>query len=179
MTATDVIDEMALTPDDEAGIASLLAEAFAPYGAEFGGRSYFIQRPHRRLIHRGNGRILAHLSLFFRTIRHGDRLAAAVGIGDVAVDSAHRGQGLAAGLVADAIGQARLARAELIYLHGSEKIYRSAGFRSVSNPIRAVDMKNCKTVAIHYGANHDLMVLELADWTWDDGAETDLLGHLV
>lgn len=170
----DRIEELRLTADDEGQIARLLAAAFGP---EFGGRSYFMQRHHLRLVARSPDRITGHMGLTFRSIRAQDRLIPILGLADVATDPLHRGQGIASTLLRTAIEEARQTPAEFSVLFGDAGLYAAHGFRPQQNPLRYVEMVGARTGDIHEAAKDSLMVLPLRDTDWPEGS-LDFLGHL-
>jgi len=168
------IEELRLTAPDEAAIATLLGRCF---GTDFGGRSCFMQRHHVRLVLRDPG-IVGHIGLTFRHIRQGDRLIPILGVADVATDPDRRGQGIAAQLVQAVIAEGRASPADFILLFGTAGLYTGAGFRSVSNHLRAVDMTDAITRSIIEAPNDSLMVLPMRQQQWDDATPLDMLGHL-
>lgn len=170
----DRIEELRLTAEDDRQIATLLDAAF---GAEFGGRSYFMQRPHLRLVARSPDRITGHMGLTFRSIRAGDRLIPILGLGDVATDPLHRGQGIATALLRTAIEEARQTPAEFFVLFGDAGLYAAHGFRPHHNALRYVEMVGARTGDVHEGVKDSLMVLPLRDTDWPEGP-LDFLGHL-
>lgn len=168
------IEEWRLSRNDEAAIAALLQRAF---GEGFDGRSFFKQRPHLRLIHREGGRILGHMGLGLRAVRLGGRLTDIAALGDVATDPEARGRGIASGLMARAIEEAKASPAEFFALFGDEPLYAGVGFREVHNPIRAVAMTDAITGEVTEHPSSNLMVLPLRETKWEDGALLDLLGY--
>jgi len=95
------IPEWDLSSQDDAEIAALLARCFP---TDFGGRSYFIQHHHLRLVVR-QPQIIGHMALVLRSVQLGDRLVSIAGLAEVATDPAHRGQGIAAQLLQAAIAE--------------------------------------------------------------------------
>jgi predicted N-acetyltransferase YhbS len=168
------IPEWKLTNQDEAEIAGLLARCFA---TDFGGRSFFQTRQHLRLVHRHEGQIVGHMALQFRAMRLGDRLITVAGLADVASDPGHRGQGIAAGLLQEAIALAKASPAEFFLLFGVAKLYGAAGFRNVGNPLVWVEMEGSRTGVLHRRPAKGLMMLPLGTAVWDETALLDLLGN--
>ncbi len=169
------IPEWALTPALDAEIADLLARCFV---TDFGGRSYFQTRHHLRLIHRPRGAIIGHMALQYRAMRLGDRLITVAGLAEVATDPAHRGQGIAGGLLQAAIAEAQASPAEFFLLFGVARLYAAAGWRRVRNPMLWVDMLGARTHAIRHETADSLMVLPLRGSDWDENLPLDLLGNL-
>lgn len=169
------IEEMRLTPADEAHIAHLLGRAF---DTDFGGRSYFKQRHHLRLIWREEGRVLGHMALTMRDIRLGDALVPIVGLAEVSTDPEHRGRGIAGALMQAAIHEARASIAAFLVLFGDQALYAAAGFVSQPNRLRSVGMEDARTGRIHTSGPEGLMVLPLTGQSWDPAADVDLLGTL-
>lgn len=168
------IPEWALTEADDRQIADLLARCF---DTDFGGRSFFDNRHHLRLVHRRN-RIIGHMGLQFRAVRLGERLVTIAGLADVATDPDFRGQGIAGHLLQAAIRQAAASPAEFFLLFGTAGLYAAAGFRPVANPTLWVDMRGSVTKGIRRTPSKDLMVMALRDGNWDGNATLDLLGNV-
>lgn len=168
------IEEMRLTAEDERQIASLLARCF---DTDFGGRTAFRQRHHVRLVVR-DPEVIGHMAITFRDVRQGSRLIPVIGLAEVATDPAHRGKGIAAGLLQAAIAEGRNSPAQFVILFGTAQLYAAAGFRTVHNMMRYVDMTDAITGQVEKGTAKELMVLPLRDKPWDAGTMIDMLGHL-
>ena len=169
------IPEWALTNVDEAAIVCLLARSF---DTDFGGRSYFKQRHHLRLVRREAGKIIGHMAMTFRDVRLGDRLVDVAGLAAVACDSDHRGTGVATALLRTAMAEARASQAQFVLLFGTAGLYAGAGFQPVHNPTTYVEMLGARTGPVKSEAAETLQVLALRDAAWDGGAALDLLGCL-
>jgi predicted N-acetyltransferase YhbS len=169
------IEEMRLTAEDERQIAGLLARAF---DTDFGGRSYFKQRHHLRLIWREGGEVLGHMALTLRDVRMGDRLMPIIGLAEVATDPAHRGRGIASALMTAAIHEARATIAAFFVLFGDQALYAASGFVAQPNRLRAVGMDGARTSRVLRSGPEGLMVLPLTGQVWDPEAEIDLLGPI-
>ena len=170
----DRIDELGLSAGDEAGIAALLARCFS---TDFGGRSFFMQRHHLRIVARDPG-IVGHVALGLRAIRLGERLVDVLGLAEVATAPERRGEGIAGRLTAEAIAAARESRADFLVLFGDRPLYAAAGFEPHRNEIRHVEMTGARTGAVQSARRGGLMVLPLRGDPWDGAAPVDLLGHL-
>ena len=169
------IPEWALTPEDEVQIAGLLARAFS---TDFGGRSYFQQRHHLRLVVRQTGRIIGHMALLFRAVRLGVDLTDIAGLADVATDPNQRGRGIAQALLHEAIAEARASQAAYFVLFGNANLYSGNGFARQINPLTYLDMPDAKTGSVKTEPAQELMVLSLRGQAWDTSARLDLLGTL-
>jgi predicted N-acetyltransferase YhbS len=171
----DRIAEWDLQPEMEIQIADLLGEAFE---TNFGGRSYFMQRPHQRYVAQRDGLVIGHLSLTYRAIRIGTRLCTVVGVCDVATLQAARGQGVAGILLQAAMQGAQSSPAEFVLLFGDAGLYGAAGFHPVDNMLHYVDMSGAQTGQLKTAAIDGLKVLPLRAAVWDHAAQIDLLGPL-
>lgn len=169
------IPEWALTPADDAQIAGLLARSF---DTDFGGRSYFQQRHHLRLVMRKAGGIIGHMALLFRAVRLGGELVDIAGLADVACDPHHRRKGIASTLLQAAIAEATASPAAFLLLFGTAGIYAGAGFTKVSNPTTFVEMRGARSGAVKSEPAETLMVLPLRDKGWRGEQPLDLLGTL-
>lgn len=169
------IEEMRLTAEDERQISVLLLRAF---DTDFGGRSYFKQRHHLRLVWREDGGIIGHMALTIRDLRAGARLVPIVGLAEVATDPAHRGRGTASALMEAAIGEARQSIAEFFVLFGDQPLYAGCGFVPQPNRLRSVGMDGARTGEVVVTGPEGLMVLPLTGVAWDTEADIDLMGSL-
>jgi GNAT superfamily N-acetyltransferase len=172
---SEVIADWDLGAADEAQIQRLLALCFS---TDFGGRSYFQQRPHFRLVWREGGQIIGHMAVMMRAIRLGGDLVDVAGLADVATHPDHRGKGIAAALLQAAIGQLRATQAQYFLLFGTAGLYGAHGFAPASNELTYIDMRGAVTGAVHRQRSQELRVLPLRGQAWPVDAPVDLLGHL-
>ncbi len=168
------VPEHRLVAKDDAEIAALLKTSFP---TDFGGRSFFKQRPHLRLVWRED-RILGHVALFFRAIRVGDTLVDVIGVGDVAALPEARGKGIATLLMDRSVAIGQDSQAEFLLLFGARSLYDRAGFRPVINPYLHVQMEGARTGEIERRTSQFLKVRPLREADWREGVEIDFLGHL-
>lgn len=169
------IPEWALGPADDAAIADLLARCF---DTDFGGRSYFKQRHHLRLVYRQDGQIIGHMALLFRAVRLGGALVDIIGLAEVACAPNHRGHGIASQLLRVAIAEATASPAEFLLLFGTAGLYAGAGFLPAANPTTYIDLLGARSGAVKSEPAETLMVLPLRDRVWQPGLPLDLLGSL-
>lgn len=160
---------------DDTAIADLLARSF---DVDFGGRSYFKQRHHLRLVQREAGQIVGHIALTYRAVRLGNRLVDIAGLAEVACDPDCRGQGIATSLLGEAIATAKASPAQFMLLFGTAGLYAGAGFRPARNPTTYVEMHNARTGPVKAETAETLQVLALRGAAWDGDAALDLLGCL-
>jgi len=170
----ETLSEPRLTASDDAEIATLLGACFP---TDYGGRSFYHQRPHLRLVWR-DGRVLSHLSLYYRAIRLGPDLVDIVGLGDVATVPEARGGGMATAMMAHAIQTAQDSAACFMILFGARGLYERAGFASAANPFVHVAMAGARTDHVAAANSPFLMVRRLRDTLWPEHAEVDFLGPL-
>ncbi|MGP6088742.1 GNAT family N-acetyltransferase [Antarctobacter jejuensis] len=170
----ETIAEPDLVPEDEAQIAEILRDSFP---TDFGGRSFYQQRPHMRIVWREE-RIVSQLSLFLRAIRVGDDLVDAAGIGDVATAPGARGKGHADAVVAKAVEVARSSGVRFLILFGDRTLYDRAGFLPVANRFRYIKMIGARTGEVTEGSSPFFRVKALTEERWQEGEQVDFLGHL-
>ena len=171
--AFERIDEFDLTPERDAELAALIAEAMPP---DYGGRSYYQNRHHRRYVARGGGRAVAHLAVALRAVRLGDGVHTVGGVAEVCTLPSHRRRGLATRLLALAAGDARAAGLPFLILFGTEPIYEAAGYERKPNDVRRVKMTNIETGITREGPIGALKVHTIGTVAWDDEALLDLCG---
>lgn len=169
------ISEMTLSGADDAAIADLLSCAF---DTDFGGRSFYKQRHHLRLVVRDGPQIIGHMALCFRAIRMGDSLVDIVGLAEVATHPDHRNKGIASTLMTHAVQAAKTSTADFFVLFGNQRLYPATGFVRRPNTMKYVVMDGAKTGPVQTVPNNALMVMELHEKVWDDSALIDWLGPL-
>ncbi len=171
----EIIADWELGAQDEAQIARLLAACF---DTDFGGRSYFQQRPHFRMVWREEGQITGHMAVMMRAIRLGGALVEVAGLADVATQPDHRGKGIAAGLLRATIAQVRTSQAQYFLLFGTAGLYAANGFEPAPNLMTYVGLRGAVTGAVKTETAQELRVLPLRGQAWPVDAPVDLLGHL-
>ena len=170
----DIVNEIDLAPALDQEIAALLHQAF---GAEFGGRSFYQQRHHLRLIARIDGAMAGHVALTYRGIGQNGKMIPIIGLAEVATDIAYRGQGVARSLVKKALDIARASAAEFALLFGDPAHYHRYGFHSAANSLRSLDLENGVSRGIKVTTDDSFMVAATGDTKWDPLAEVDLMGR--
>lgn len=169
----ELVAEIDLTADQDAGIAALLAQCF---GTDFGGRSFYQQRHHLRLLAWEVG-LIGHVALGFRAVRLGGELISIIGLAEVATHPDHRGQGIATLLLRRAVALAKTSLAQHLLLFGTAQLYAAQGFLPQANPMIWTEMSDARTGEMRQARADGLMVLALQDRAWDGTAPLDLLGH--
>ncbi len=174
MMQIDRIEETRLSAPDETAIAVLLTRCF---DTDFGGRSYYQQRHHVRLVAREGDAIVGHMALCYRDIRLGAALVPIAGLAEVATDPQRRGQGIAGRLLEAVIDEARAMGAVFVLLFGDRPLYAAHGFVAQPNVVTYLTLDGAWTGAVKTGADGGLMVLPLGNRPWDGAQPLDLLGH--
>lgn len=169
------IPEWHLTAEVDAEIAALLAPCFP---TDFGGRSFFWQRHHLRLVIRDVGRIVGHMAITFRAVALDGVLCSVAGLAEVATHPEHRGKGIATALLQAAIAEARDSPAAYFLLFGEAKIYAAAGFVPVHNRMTHVVTSAKGARGVTTKGDDSLMVLPLRGQIWPDAARLDLRGPM-
>lgn len=169
----ELISEWELSAEDDSKIADLLSKAF---DTDFGGRSFYQQRQHVRIVARDGDVVIGHMALSFRVVRQGDKLIDVAGLAEVATDPGRRGQGIATRLLRHTIDFVKGTKAEFFVLFGDAPLYAANGFRSYPMTMRAVDMVGVRTTGIEDIRKQSFMVMPMKDKTWDPEIDLDLLG---
>ncbi|SFS19121.1 GNAT family N-acetyltransferase [Yoonia litorea] len=172
-------DELSLTRAEDDEIAGLLSAAFGQNGDDdFGGRSFYKQRHHLRVLGRSDGRLIGHIAICFRVINVAGTLVPVTGLAEVATHPDHGGQGIAGQLLKHTIALLRQTQAAFVLLFGDHPVYARNGFRAVTNTLRYTKIEDSRTESVVSAPTRYLQVLPLTDQAWDDQADVDLLGHL-
>jgi predicted N-acetyltransferase YhbS len=170
-----IVNELDLAPALDQEIAQLLARAF---DTDFGGRSYFRQRHHQRLIARIDGTLAGHVALTYRSIALGGQMFPIIGLAEVATDDAFRGQGVARGLITRAIETARHSNAQFALLFGDPAHYQRYGFEVAENNLRYLELDSGVSESVQTVIDPSFMQIATGDTRWDAQAEIDLMGHM-
>lgn len=169
----EAVPEWALSPR-EAEVAALLRRCF---DVDFGGRTYFKQRHHLRLLAL-DPEVVGHVAVTWRAVRLGERLLDVAGLAEVATSPERRGEGIARALVERAVEEARASLAAAVLLFGDAGLYGSLGFRPAPNPVRHVAIDRGRTLGAWDERDLSLMALPLRGEAWDGNAPLDLLGPM-
>lgn len=169
--------EIVLRSSVEKQIADLLDQCFPN---TFGGRSYYKQVPHSRLLLRRKRRLIGHAGLDHRVIRVGETVTRVTGIVDLCVHPDHCRVGRGSMLLAFAEDLARRGQTEHFILFADRAdLYLRNGY-SIVEPAMV------KWLAIDERASHSMqrrdfsgtfMAKALSDKPFPLG-EIDLLGYL-
>ncbi|MEN0041108.1 MAG: GNAT family N-acetyltransferase [Pseudomonadota bacterium] len=173
MTIIRRTDEIRLTTRFEADIAHLLDE---PFRRVFGTRTFFQNRHHVRFTAHVGDALVGHLAVGLRAVRLGEEILDVIGIAEVGVDRAHRGQGIARALMEAALEEGRASPASFALLFGDAKIYGSMGFAKAANPVTSTKLEAARTGETITETEHPLMVCPLTDRAWDETLPLDLAG---
>lgn len=167
--------ELALTRAQETEIGALIVRVWP----DSDGRTWCRQRHHLRLVARDGGAVIGHMALGLRAVRLGGRLVESASLAEVCTDPARRGEGIAARLLERALSAARGSLADVALLFGDARLYVAACFRQMTLPLVCLGLDGARSGKLcREAATNHLMVLELGDLRWQDGAELDLMGGL-
>lgn len=176
-----LINEEALTQDEDAAIRTLLVAAFpARDRAHFSAFSWWGPRPtHRLVLEDPDGTIVGHLDLEVRTILVGETDVLVAGVGEVATDPALQGRGLGRRLMSEL--EQRLGSevpVSFAILQCGDQVvgfYEATGWRRIGAPVRAIHPESQEWETI---TNNVLIMAGLHPFdAWPDGP-VDLRGLL-
>ncbi len=162
-------------PSRDAAIASLLDACF---DSAHGGRTWFKQIPHERLLAWSGSDLMGHVGMEYRVVRVGEAILPILGIVDLCVARAARGQGIGAALLQGAEERAR-GQSFALAMADDPRLYQRTGYsliQAANVTFLAIDESRCHSV-IRRNLSDVFMVKRLACDAWPDGP-IDLLGHL-
>lgn len=169
--------EYALSDEVSAQLRSLLDTCFPD---TFAGRTYFKQLPHARLLAMEGESVIGQVGIDGRVINVGGTVVSILGLIDLAVLPAKRGQGVGTQLLAEAERIARAGGQEfLVLMADRHDLYRKAGYRRIQ-PARtkwlAIEDRR-SVMVIDRDLSDCFMAKPLTDRTWPEGL-IDMLGYL-
>ena len=162
-------------PTRDAAIASLLDACF---GGVHGGRTWFKQIPHERLLAWSGIDLVGHVGVECRAVRVGEAIVPVAGIVDLCVAPAARRQGIGAALLQRAEERAR-GQSFALAMADDPRLYRRTGYgllHAADVTFLAIDELRCLGV-VRRDLGEVFMVKRLTCDAWPDGP-IDLLGHL-
>ena len=162
-------------PGLDAAIASLLDACF---DGVHGGRTWFKQIPHERLLAWSGGDLMGHVGIEYRVVRVGEAFLPIVGIVDLCVAPAARRQGIGAALLHRVETRAR-GQSFALAMVDDPRLYQRSGYsllHAANVTFLAIDELRCHSV-IRRDLSEIFMVKQLTCDAWPDGP-IDLLGHL-
>ena len=162
-------------PSRDAAIATLLDACF---DGVHGGRTWFKQIPHERLLAWSGNDLMGHVAMEYRVVRVGEVIVPILGIVDLCVAPAARRQGIGAALLQGAEERAR-GQSFALAMVDDPRLYQRADYRLLHAPkvtFLAIDELRCHSV-IRRDLSKIFMVKQLTFDAWPDGP-IDLLGHL-
>jgi len=164
----EYLAEKQVTSEDDRRLRAILSTCYGGAGNEmFSYRRYWQEPPQHRWIMRAADRsIVSHLAVHDKVIgtENGDLRIGGVALVCTAVD--YRRQGYAKKLLWVAHEWMMDAEIPFSLLFAVTDIYKSSGYRSISNPIRFWDWREKKTVV---RVIPSAMVIPLAVCPWPDG----------
>jgi GNAT superfamily N-acetyltransferase len=167
--------EHKITTQQHLAIQALLQESFPDYPQ----RSYYKQLPQSRLLAWRGDELVAHLGVEHRVIRDGDEASMRIlGVIDLCVAEPARSQGLGRRLLDQFESLARSSGVDATLLFADDpRLYLTAGYETVSNPVRWLMINEHETIGIGERPVEGLMVKMIGDRGWQPGL-VDLLGYL-
>lgn len=173
----EIVPEHSLTQQQKVGIAALLNSCFSFYPAEI---TYLHQIPCYRIIAANKGVIYGHAALHFRSVLLDRMKYEIVGIGDLCVDPAHRGQGISRQLmeaIFDFVSSGTPYRWIMCFTSEPE-YYSKLGFQPLHGFFKWVMLRENGTLGITgRRLHHDEVMLYSLDGNQLEGpVNADLLG---
>ena len=162
-------------PPLDTAVAGLLDACF---GGAHGGRTFFKQVPHRRLLAWSGGGLVGHVGMDLRAVRVGEAVVHVLGIVDLCVAPAARRRGIGAALLHEAENRAG-GQSFALAMADDPRLCRRAGYsliHAADVTFLAIDGLRCHSV-VRRDLSEIFMVKRLAGNAWPDGP-IDLLGHL-
>ena len=162
-------------PIRDSAVAGLLDACFD--GAH-GGRTFFKQVPHQRVLAWSGDDLVGHVGMDLRVVRVGGVTVSVLGIVDLCVAPAARKQGIGAALLQGAEERAE-GQSFSLAMADDSRLYRRAGYSRINAAdvtFLAIEDLRCHGV-IRRDLSEVFMVKPLAGDAWPDGP-IDALGHL-
>ncbi|MDE0346042.1 MAG: GNAT family N-acetyltransferase [Boseongicola sp.] len=162
-------------PNRDAAIAGLLDECF---DSVHGGRTFFKQAPHQRLLAWSESGLVGHVGMDFRVVRAGEATVSVLGIVDLCVAAVARRQGIGASLL-QGVEERAEGQSFALAMADDSRLYRRAGYsliHAADVTFLAIDELRCQGV-VRRDLSEIFMVKRLGGDAWPDGP-IDLLGNL-
>ena len=162
-------------PNRDAAIAGLLDECF---DGVHGGRTFFKQVPHQRLLAWSEGGLVGHVGMDFRAVRVGEATVPVLGIVDLCVALTARRKGVGAALL-QGVEERAECQSFALAMADDSRLYCRAGhslIHAADVPFLAIDELRRHGV-IRRDLSEFFMVKRLGGDVWPDGP-IDLLGDL-
>lgn len=133
--AIEYVADAAVDASLDSEIRALLTRCFTgPQGAVFHHRRYFsTPYPHRWIVRRGDGGLIAHAGVHEKRIHDGSRVFRVGGVADVCVHPDWQGRGWMKDILREIHAWLRRQGFSFSVLMGDERVYRSSGYRPVTN----------------------------------------------
>lgn len=174
----EFVDEFRLDESAKAQVNRLLTVCFPE--TDYGGRTYFKQLPHYRLLLWEDDGLIGQLGLDYRVMTLGGAPARVLGVIDLAIRPTHQRRGLGTKMLAelDAVAERFHHNIDFLFLvadkHG---IYERSGYKPTKRRVRWLTVEDHVNYGIQEGWFDDcLMYKQVGALEWKDG-DLDLLGY--
>ena len=177
----EFVPEIEIDKSTSSAISELLAQCFPDFSGEYGGRAYFKQLPHYRLLAYEDQRLIGHLSIDLRVMNLNGQAVTVFGAIDFCVSPNRQGSGIGSELLREFETVARDSnRVDFLFLVADNPaIYESMGYQATTVRTKWLKIDQHK----NYGVGDELiadafmMYKAISDTQWKDG-ELDLLGYM-
>lgn len=175
-----LIPEYLLQPTDKEQIAALVQRTFAD--TDYGGRTYFKQLPHYRLLAKDGDMLLGLLSIDYRVMNMAGKPIQVMGVADLCVDEAQRGKGYGKLLMQRLEEIAREVPGNVDFLFLVTDIpafYQALGYQSIPLTVSWLKLYQHKNYGVGKERINDacFMIKQIGDIAWQ-GEELDMLGYM-
>lgn len=171
----DLTAELDLSPREHEAITALRNSCFPAYAMP---RSYSKQRPHLRGLVWQGAQLVGHVGLDQRMIAVGDQPVAILGLIDLCVAPAMRGQGVASAMLAELQPFARSKGLDYLFLIADDpSLYLANGFVQITQYCSWLRINDFKNYGVAVELLDDIFIKALSDTPWPN-RPIDLLGYM-